>query len=79
MQKDTSAYWTPALYYQHPDGTFESVPNDGMTVYYVGMFSHNFVDSVEVANFQSVQRVNVKYCLGYTPKYGTLREQVDTF
>lgn len=36
VQKDTSAYWTPELYYEHPDGTFESVPNEGMTVYYVG-------------------------------------------
>jgi len=36
VQEDKSAYWTPSLYYQHPNGTFESVPNDGMTVYYVG-------------------------------------------
>lgn len=36
VQKDKSAYWTPSLYYQHPNGVFESVPNDGMTVYYVG-------------------------------------------
>lgn len=36
VQDDHSAYWTPSMFYQHPDGTFESVPNDGMTVYYVG-------------------------------------------
>ncbi len=28
--------WTPALYYQHPNGQFEEVPNSGMTVYYLG-------------------------------------------
>ena len=38
VQMDRSAYWTPSLFYQHPDGTFESVPNNGMTVYYVGQY-----------------------------------------
>ena len=33
---DKSAYWTPNLYYQHANGTFEEVPNEGMTIYYVG-------------------------------------------
>ena len=33
---DKSAYWTPILYYQHANGTFEEVPNDGMTIYYLG-------------------------------------------
>ncbi|EXJ89515.1 hypothetical protein A1O3_02582 [Capronia epimyces CBS 606.96] len=36
VQKDTSAYWTPQLYYAHANGDFEEVPNYGMTVYYVG-------------------------------------------
>lgn len=33
---DKSAYWTPQLYYEHADGTFESVPNSGTVVYYLG-------------------------------------------
>lgn len=33
---DKSAYWTPILYYQHANGAFQEVPNDGMTVYYEG-------------------------------------------
>ena len=37
VQKDTSAYWTPQLYYAHANGSFEEVPNYGMTVYYVGI------------------------------------------
>ncbi|EXJ95461.1 hypothetical protein A1O1_00583 [Capronia coronata CBS 617.96] len=36
VQKDTSAYWTPQLYFAHANGSFEEVPNYGMTVYYVG-------------------------------------------
>ncbi|OCT53578.1 hypothetical protein CLCR_09595 [Cladophialophora carrionii] len=36
VQADKSAYWTPQLYYAHTNGTFEEVPNYGMTVYYVG-------------------------------------------
>jgi hypothetical protein len=36
IQADKSAYWTPQLYYAHSNGTFEEVPNYGMTVYYVG-------------------------------------------
>ncbi|EXJ64159.1 hypothetical protein A1O7_00495 [Cladophialophora yegresii CBS 114405] len=35
VQADKSAYWTPQLYYAHDNGTFEEVPNYGMTVYYV--------------------------------------------
>jgi hypothetical protein len=37
IQADKSAYWTPQLYYSHSNGSFEEVPNEGMTVYYVGM------------------------------------------
>lgn len=33
---DKSAYWTPILYYHHANGSFEEVPNQGMTVYYLG-------------------------------------------
>ena len=36
IQADKSAYWTPQLYYAHNNGSFEEVPNEGMTVYYVG-------------------------------------------
>ncbi|KAL8867460.1 MAG: hypothetical protein Q9174_005653 [Haloplaca sp. 1 TL-2023] len=36
IQADKSAYWTPQLYYEHPNGSFEEVPNSGMTVYYLG-------------------------------------------
>lgn len=36
IQADKSAYWTPALYYQHADGTFEEVKNTGQAVYYLG-------------------------------------------
>ena len=43
IQEDFSNYWTPKLYYQYENGTFQSVPtvgdnmndlNGGMTVYY---------------------------------------------
>ena len=37
VQVDKSAYWTPQLYFAHANGTFEEVPNLGMTVYYIGM------------------------------------------
>lgn len=34
-QQDRSAYWAPALYFRHTNGTFEQVRNDGgMLVYY---------------------------------------------
>ena len=33
---DRSAYWTPILYYRHANGTYEEVPNDGITIYYEG-------------------------------------------
>ena len=33
---DKSAYWTPLLYYQHSNSSFEENPNNGMTVYYEG-------------------------------------------
>ncbi|KAL8667681.1 MAG: hypothetical protein Q9202_000536 [Teloschistes flavicans] len=36
VQDDKSAYWTPKLYYQHSNGSFEEVGNSGMTVYYLG-------------------------------------------
>ncbi|KAI9790330.1 MAG: hypothetical protein M1833_001949 [Piccolia ochrophora] len=36
VQQDKSAYWTPSLYYQHPDSTFQPVGNNGMVVYYLG-------------------------------------------
>ena len=35
IKKDKSAYWTPQLYYKHANGSFEEVPNTGMTVYYL--------------------------------------------
>ena len=33
---DKSGYWTPLLYYEHANGTFEEVPNGGTVVYYLG-------------------------------------------
>lgn len=36
IEKDLSAYWTPLLYYEHANGSFEEVPNGGMAVYYLG-------------------------------------------
>ncbi|KAL9127627.1 MAG: hypothetical protein Q9217_003539 [Psora testacea] len=36
IQADKSTYWTPQLYYQHSNGKFEEVGNQGMTVYYLG-------------------------------------------
>ncbi|KAI4258516.1 MAG: hypothetical protein L6R42_005041 [Xanthoria sp. 1 TBL-2021] len=36
IQDDKSAYWTPSLYYQHSNGSFEEVPDYGMAVYYLG-------------------------------------------
>lgn len=36
IQADKSAYWTPGLYFEHANGSFEEVPNSGMTVYYLG-------------------------------------------
>ncbi|KAK6075662.1 WSC domain-containing protein [Seiridium cupressi] len=36
IQDDKSAYWTPQLYYQHSNGTFQEVPNGGHVVYYLG-------------------------------------------
>ncbi|KAF2669402.1 WSC-domain-containing protein [Microthyrium microscopicum] len=36
IQADKSAYWTPALYYEYPNGTFMMVPHGGSIVYYLG-------------------------------------------
>ncbi|KAI1374179.1 WSC-domain-containing protein [Hypoxylon crocopeplum] len=36
IQDDKSAYWTPQLYYEHANGSFEEVPNGGTVVYYLG-------------------------------------------
>ncbi|TAQ86807.1 hypothetical protein B7494_g4889 [Chlorociboria aeruginascens] len=33
---ELSAYWTPQLYYQHANGSFEEVSNGGMAIYYLG-------------------------------------------
>lgn len=35
VQADRSGYWTPQLYYQHTNGSFEEVPNNEMLVYYL--------------------------------------------
>ena len=35
VSTDKSAYWTPNLYYQHPNNTFEFVPHDGSVIYYL--------------------------------------------
>ena len=39
--QDRSAYWTPQLYYEHANGSFEEVPNSGMVVYYLGRGDDN--------------------------------------
>ncbi|KAI1401782.1 hypothetical protein F4819DRAFT_456715 [Hypoxylon fuscum] len=36
IQDDKSTYWTPQLYYEHTNGSFEEVPNGGTVVYYLG-------------------------------------------
>ena len=36
IQDDKSGYWTPYMYYQKADGTFLSVKNGGITIYYLG-------------------------------------------
>jgi hypothetical protein len=36
LQADKSAYWTPLLYYQYPNGSFIDVPHTGALVYYLG-------------------------------------------
>ncbi|KAI1773881.1 WSC-domain-containing protein [Hypoxylon cercidicola] len=36
VQDDKSAYWTPQLYYERVNGSFEEVPNGGTVVYYLG-------------------------------------------
>ncbi|KAI1477725.1 WSC-domain-containing protein [Daldinia eschscholtzii] len=36
IQDDKSIYWTPQLYYQRANGSFEEVPNGGTVVYYLG-------------------------------------------
>jgi hypothetical protein len=36
IQDDKSAYWSPNLYYQFPNGSFVLVPNGGHVIYYLG-------------------------------------------
>jgi hypothetical protein len=36
VQDDKSAYWTPLLYYQYPNGSLINVPQSGAVVYYIG-------------------------------------------
>jgi hypothetical protein len=36
VQDDKSAYWTPQLFYQHANGSFQMVPNGGTVIYYLG-------------------------------------------
>lgn len=36
IQADKSAYWTPSLYYEKADGSFVSVPDSGVIIYYLG-------------------------------------------
>ncbi|KAK1081015.1 hypothetical protein LTR33_005045 [Friedmanniomyces endolithicus] len=35
LRSDKSAYWTPLLYYQYPNGSFFEVPHGGSVVYYL--------------------------------------------
>lgn len=50
VQDDKSAYWTPQLYYVHSNGTFEEVPNYGMTVYFLGKQKAQALHMRPVAN-----------------------------
>jgi hypothetical protein len=45
ISQDKSAYWTPNLYYQHPNGSFEEVYHDGSVVYYLarGQNANNII------------------------------------
>jgi hypothetical protein len=36
IEADKSAYWTPLLYYQYPNGSFTDVPHGGSVIYYLG-------------------------------------------
>jgi Domain of unknown function (DUF1996) len=36
IQADKSAYWTPQLFYQFPNGSYTIVPNGGTIIYYLG-------------------------------------------
>ncbi|KAF9779950.1 hypothetical protein IL306_000936 [Fusarium sp. DS 682] len=36
VQDDKSAYWTPQLFYQYANGSFQMVPNGGTVIYYLG-------------------------------------------
>ncbi|KAK5135954.1 hypothetical protein LTR08_004412 [Meristemomyces frigidus] len=36
IQADKSAYWSPLLFYNYPNGSFIEVPHDGSVVYYIG-------------------------------------------
>lgn len=38
---DKSAYWTPILYYQYPNGSFLEVPHGGSVIYYLGRGPNN--------------------------------------
>lgn len=35
ISADKSAYWTPLLYYQYPNGSFVDVPHGGAVAYYL--------------------------------------------
>jgi hypothetical protein len=45
VSADNSAYWTPNLYYQHTNGSFEEVPHGGSVVYYLarGQAANNII------------------------------------
>ncbi|KAK4501816.1 hypothetical protein PRZ48_007625 [Zasmidium cellare] len=36
IRDDKSAYWTPEMYYQYPNGSFYEVPHHGAVAYYLG-------------------------------------------
>lgn len=45
IQADKSAYWTPLLYYQYPNGSFVDVPHGGAVAYYLsrGVLAKNTI------------------------------------
>jgi hypothetical protein len=55
IQEDKSAYWTPQLYFSHENGSFEEVPNFGMTIYYLGASRTNGRD-LDSNSFPSLGR-----------------------
>ncbi|RMZ79240.1 hypothetical protein DV737_g3493, partial [Chaetothyriales sp. CBS 132003] len=64
--QDKSAYWSPQMYFQHSNGTFELVPTSGgLTVYYfterpdVGDQIHPFPQNFRMMTGNTFKRTNI--------------------